>query len=230
MKKKGFIKLLINILTKPGITDLVNEEGAVGFGVYIMVVLYLAQCDDSEGAFTNGQLYALAVMSKKSRAYVKHIICDYGLFEIEGRRFHELILTQYSHARKDMYAGEDVDIDKEKENIEKVSACVCLNDTQPEEMAAPTPIGPSAYESVDRKGCRHGGHGELVPWWAPPQTDVYRVWSLLQEQWIPLSQYDKKAELMRRNNMQPDDFMMKTAWEKLDESEHNRIQDYARRK
>ena len=130
MKKRGFIKLLINILTKPGITDLVNEEGAVGFGVYIMVVLYLAQCDDSEGMYTNGQMSALSHMTKKSRAYVKHIICDYGLFEIEGRRFHELIITQYSHARRDMYAGEEVDVDKEKENKEKASACVCLDDTQ----------------------------------------------------------------------------------------------------
>ena len=214
--------MLINILTKPGITDLVNEEGAVGFGVYIMVVLYLAQCDDSEGALTNGQLYALAVQSKKSRAYVKHIICDYGLFEIEGRRFHELIINQYSHARKDMYAGEDVDVDKEKENKEKSSACVFLNDTQPL-------VGPSAYESVDRDGMRHGGHSELVPWWAPPQTDVYAVWSVLEEQWVPLSRYDAKAERQRRNEMRPDDFMMKTAWEKLDETEHKRIQDYARR-
>jgi hypothetical protein len=29
--------------------------------------------------------------------------------------------------------------------------------------------------------------------------------------------------------MQPQDFMMKTAWELLPEDEHNRIQDYAKR-
>jgi hypothetical protein len=28
-------------------------------------------------------------------------------------------MTQYSHARKDMYAGEDIEIDIEKENKEK---------------------------------------------------------------------------------------------------------------
>ena len=94
MKKRGFIKLLVNILTKPGITDLVNEEGAVGFGVYIMIVLYLSQCDDCEGALTNGQLQILADQARKSRAYVRHIIEDYGLFEIEGRRFHESIINQ----------------------------------------------------------------------------------------------------------------------------------------
>ena len=221
--------MLINILTKPGITDLVNEEGAVGFGVYIMVVLYLAQCDDSEGMYTNGQMSALSHMTKKSRAYVKHIICDYGLFEIEGRRFHELIMTQYSHARKDRNAGEDVDVDKEKENKEKADVRVSA-DTHTAEEEEATPIGPSAYESVDRDGMRHGGHDELVPWWAPPQTDVYAVWSMLEDRWVALSRYDAKAERQRRNEMQPEDFMMKTAWEKLDETEHNRIQDYAKRR
>ena len=93
----------------PGITDLVNEEGAL----------------------TNGQLQILADQARKSRAYVRHIVEDYGLFEIERLRFHELIMTQYSHARKDMYSGEDVEIDKGKENKEKSSACVCMNYTHP---------------------------------------------------------------------------------------------------
>ena len=84
---------------------------------------------------------------------------------------------------------------------------------------------------VDKgKIVQHGGHDELVPWWAPPQTDVYAVWSMLEERWVALSHYDAKAERQRRNEMQPEDFMMKTAWEKLDETEHNRIQDYAKRR
>ena len=90
-------------------------------------------------------------------------------------------------------------------------------------------IGPSAYESVDRDGLRHAKGGELVPWWAPPQTDVYARWSMLKQRWIPLGDYDAKAEQEQRNDMPPEDFMMKTAWEKLDETEHNRIQDDARR-
>ena len=216
MKKRGFIKLLVNILTKPGITDLVNEEGAVGFGVYIMVVLYLSQCDDCEGALTNGQLYALAVMSKKSRTYVRHIICDYGLFEIEGRRFHESIINQYSPARKDRYAGEDVDVDIEKEKIEKGTK-------------VPDMIGPSAYETVTRAGLRQGAHGEPVPWWAPPQCDVYKVWSLKADAWVPPNDIDTKAEHQRHRDMKPQDFMMKTAWEVLTEQEQARIQDNAKR-
>ena len=228
MKNKGFIKLYRSTLSKPEMTDLVAEQGAVGFGVYLMIVLYLAQCDDFEGSFTNRQLQILADQARKSRAYIRHIIEDYGLFVIEGKRFHESFMNQYSPARKDRYAGEEIEIDKEKENKEKSQACVSLNDTQPE--VNNSPIGPSAYESVDSDGKRHGSHGELVPWWAPPQTDVYRAWSMLEEGWVPLGSYDAKAETNRRSEMQPEDFMMKTAWEKLDESEHNRIQDYARRK
>lgn len=180
MKKKGFIKLLINILTKPGITDLVNEEGAVGFGVYIMVVLYLAQCDDSEGAFTNGQLYTLAVMSKKSRAYIRHIICDYGLFEIEGRRFHELIINQYSHARSNMYAGEDVDEDKEKEKKKK---CVRRDGTH------------SEFETV-RAGRRYASHGQPLPGDAPPQRHRNHMYSYLRHDWVPAEEFDKDAEMI----------------------------------
>ena len=89
MKNKGFVKLYRSMLSKPEMTDLVNEQGAVGFGVYMMIVLYLAQCDDFEGAYTNGQLQILADQARKSRAYIRHIIEDYGRYVIEGRRCHE---------------------------------------------------------------------------------------------------------------------------------------------
>ena len=216
MKNKGFIKLYRSMLSKPEMTDLVNEQGAVGFGVYMMIVLYLSQCDDFEGAYTNGQLQILADQARKSRAYIRHIIEDYGLFVIEGKRFHESFMTQYSHARKDMYAGEDIEIDKEKENKEKGAK-------------VPDMIGPSAYERVTRAGLRQGGHGEPVPWWAPPQHDVYTVWSLVAEAWVAPSQIDSQAERDKHQTMQPQDFMMKTAWEVLSEDEHNKIQDYAKR-
>jgi len=149
MKNKGFIKLYRSMLSKPEMTDLVAEQGAAGFGVYMMALLYLAQCDDFEGMFTNGQLSAFAAQAKKPRSFVRKIICDYGLFEIAGNRFKiatksatslNEIATKSSHspARKDMYARDKEEIDKEKENKEKVSACVCLNDTQPErERATP---------------------------------------------------------------------------------------------
>ena len=216
MKNRGFIKLYRSVLSKPEMTDLVNEQGAVGFGVYMMIVLYLSQCDDFEGAYTNGQLQSLADQARKSRAYIRHIIEDYGLFKIEGKRFHESFMNQYSHARTNRYAREEIEIDKEKENKEKGTK-------------VPDRIGPSAYEMVTCAGLRQGGHGEPVPWWAPPQRDVYMVWSLVADAWVPPSQIDAKAERRRHDEMQPADFMMKTAWEVLTEEEQTRIQDDAKR-
>ena len=87
MKNKAFIKLYRNVLTKPEMTDLVAQHGAEGFGVYVMLMVYLAQCDDFEGAFTNGLLTQIAVQAHKSRKFVRHIACDFHLFEITGNRF-----------------------------------------------------------------------------------------------------------------------------------------------
>ena len=216
MRNKGFVKLYRNMLSKAEVADLVNEEGAVGFGVCMMVVLYLSQCDDYEGAYTNGQLQILADQARKSRAYVRHIIEDFGLFRIKGKRFHDLFMNEYSHARKDRYAGEDKDIDIEKEKKEKGTKVT-------------DKIGPSALERVDARGCRHGSHGELVPWWAPPQVDVYKRWSLVANCWVPLSQIDREAEKQQQQTMPQEDFLLKTAWEKTPESEHYKIQDDAKR-
>ena len=215
------------MLSKPEMTDLVNEQGAVGFGVYMMAVLYLSQCDDYEGMFTNGQLRAFAAQAKTTRRNVRHIIEDYGLFEINGNRFKiateseenlDKVATKssHSHARKDRNAREEIEIDIEKENKEKGTK-------------VPDMIGPSAYEMVTRAGLRQGGHGEPVPWWAPPQRDVYMVWSLVSDSWVPPSQIDAKAERQRHDEMQPADFMMKTAWEVLTENEQAKIQDDAKR-
>ena len=84
-------------------------------------------------------------------------------------------------------------------------------------------------ERVDARGCRHGSHGELVPWWAPPQVDVYKRWSLVANCWVPLSQIDREAEKQQQQTMPQEDFLLKTAWEKTPESEHYKIQDDAKR-
>ena len=245
-----------NLLSQPEIMNLINEEGWAGVGIYVGVNLYLSHCEGGWGAYTSRQLSAIAVNGKKHRGDVTRVIENYGLFVIEGSRFtshwmlcqHGVDEEKLRHTRAHKTRAGEIEKDIEKDNKEKGSACVCHKDTQPESVIRPPlapparlcrlasprtqegKIGPSAYESVDLDGMRHGGHGELVPWWAPPQTDVYAVWSMLEERWVPLGEYDTKAELKRRNEMTPEDFMMKTAWEKLDETEHNRIQDYAKRR
>ena len=179
MKNRGFVKLYRNMLSKPEMTDLVNEQGAVGFGVYLMIVLYLAQCDDFEGSYTNGQLQILADQARKSRAYVRHIIEDYGLFVIEGKRFHESFINQYSHARKDMYAGEDIEIDIEKEN----KKCVRHKGTH------------SEFE-ITRAGRRYASHGQPLPADAPPQRRRNDMYSYLRHDWVPADEFDKDAEMI----------------------------------
>ena len=227
MTNKGFIKLYRNVLTKPEMTDLVAEQGAAGLGVYIMVMLYLSQCDDYEGAFTNGQLSAFAAQARKPRSFVRQIICGYHLFEIQGKRFKVAsksplnlneISTKSSHspARNNRYAGEEIEIDIEKENKEKGGKVSDM-------------IGPSAYEMVDRAGLRHGHRGELVPWWASPQTDIRCVWSLCGNCWTTPDSINSKAERQQRQQMTDQDFMMKTAWEILGEDEQCSIQDHGRR-
>jgi len=250
IKNKGFIKLYRSVLSKPEVADLVAEQGAAGFGTYMIILLYLAQCDDFEGAFTNSQLSALAARARKSRDYVRKIICDFGLFVVEGKRFHDSFRNEYSPARTNRYAGEEIDIDKEKENKEKAArGCVSADTPTADEKATPdapsakaaatadgateatadATIGPSAYEHVDRKGLRHGSQGEKVPWWAPPQVNVRYRWSTVSNCWMPPGEIDLQAERRRRARMPPEDFMMKTAYEKLNENEHHRIQDHASR-
>jgi hypothetical protein len=167
------------MLSKPEMTDLVAEQGAVGFGVYLMIILYLSQCDDFEGAYTNGQLQMIADQARKSRKYVKHIIEDYGLFEIDGRRFHESIINQYSHAQRNMNAREDVDVDIEKDN----KKCVRRKGTH------------SEFEIV-REGRRYASHGQPLPADAPPQHRRNDMYSYLRHDWVPVDEFDKDAEMI----------------------------------
>ena len=234
--EEGFIMLRRNLLSQPEIMNLINEEGWAGVGIYVAVNLYLSHCEGGWGAYTGRQLSAIAVNGKKHRGDVTRVIENYGLFVIEGSRFtshwmlcqHGVDEEKLRHTRAYKTRAGEIEKDIEKENKEKADVRVSA-DTHSAEEKQTTPVGPSAYESVDRDGLRHAKGGELVPWWAPPQTDVYARWSMLKQRWIPLGDYDAKAEQERRNDMTPEDFMMKTAWEKLDETEHNRILDDARR-
>ena len=189
MKNKGFIKLYRSMLSKPEMTDLVNEQGAVGFGVYMMIVLYLSQCDDFEGAYTNGQLQSLADQARKSRAYIRHIIEDYGLFKIEGKRFHESFMNQYSHARTNRYAREEIEIDIEKEKKEK---CVRRKGTH------------SEFETL-RAGRRYASHGQPLPADAPPQRRRNDMYSYIRHDWVPAEEFEKSAEMIVFHQLFNDD-------------------------
>ena len=164
-----------------------------------------------------------------SRDSLERIIDDYGLFITKDSRFTSLwIQRQFTKGASKMQrhcatpahssymCAEEIEIEIEKENKEKGGK---VSDV----------IGPSAYEMVDRAGLRHGHHGELVPWWASPQTDIRSVWSLCGDCWTTPDSIDPKAERQQQQEMNGQDFMMKTAWETLSEDEQSRIQDYGRR-
>jgi hypothetical protein len=90
-------------------------------------------------------------------------------------------------------------------------------------------IGPSAYETIDLEGVRHDSHGNTVPWWAPPQTDVYSGWSVVSDRWVPLDELDRQTEHDRRKSMPSENFMMRSAYTQLNQSQQQYIQDEARR-
>ncbi|SHK88883.1 hypothetical protein [Xylanibacter ruminicola] len=228
------IKLELWFLDSAELCRLEKDEPLRGLGALVRVFAYLRRQHNAIG--NKDSLSKVVSECKCDEEWLWRIITDYGLFVMSedgsfyspyqrqtlGMTAHPDDKSLRTHRRRRAPYSEDSKDSKNRENKDTASACVCLKDTQPH-------IGPSAYESVDRDGKRHGGHNELVPWWAPPQTDVYAMWSVIEERWVPLSHYSTKAECLQRSNMQPEDFMMKTAWEKLEESEHNRIQDDARR-
>ena len=94
MKSKAFIKLQRELLSQPQVVDLLAEEGAAGLGIYVTLNLYLAHCEGGWGIYTGRQLSSLAIQLKKHRSDVNRVICNYGLFVIEGSRFTSLWMQQ----------------------------------------------------------------------------------------------------------------------------------------
>ena len=227
----GFLKLQRNLLSMPGIADMYSVEGATGLGLYVSINLYLSHCEGGWGVYTGTQMTVLAVEGHRRRTEVKRVINDYGLFVVDDKekRFTSHWMQQQFNkgarklrqscgtpARTYNPRAEEIELEIEKENKEKGGK-------------VPDVIGPSAYELIDRAGLRHGHRGETVPWWAPPQTDIRSVWSIVGNCWMPINDIDVKAEQQQRKQMANEDFMMKTAWETLSEDEQQRIQDYGKR-
>ena len=141
--EEGYLQLRRNLLSQPEIVILLAEEGWSGVGLYVGINLYLSHCEAGWGAYTGRQLSALAIQGKKHRSDVSRIITNYGLFKIDGSRFtSHWIQRQCSvdadkmrrscatPARTSYTRAEEIDIEIGKENKEKPSACVCLDDTQ----------------------------------------------------------------------------------------------------
>jgi len=230
----GFIKLPRHLLTLPEFEEMYEKESVYGGWFYIIINLELCNASSHWLQLSGKLLDRFAKEIHKSRTYVKHLITDYpDLFIVEGDHFTSHWMVKQFNMEDEpcmeqndatpartyiKYAGDiDIGIDKEKKENKEMG------------LKVSDYIGPSAYEKVDIDGCRHGNHGELVPWWAAPQTDVYSVWSVVANNWVAQSDVDQKAEKQKRQEMKPEDFKMATAYETLAESDYNRIIDNAKR-
>jgi hypothetical protein len=219
----------------PEMDALIEHEGAIAAqGAMLQLFRYLRLCHNAIG--NRRSLSKIARDSNCSEEWLWHIVTSYGLFIVEDDEsffspylsglLHATSKSSSSrmgkHARKRAHAPYNEDNhhketnDDKKENKEKGGKVSDM-------------IGPSAYEMVDRAGLRHGHRGELVPWWASPQTDIRCVWSLCGNCWTTPDSINSKAERQQRQQMTDQDFMMKTAWEILGEDEQCSIQDHGRR-
>ena len=192
MKSRGFIKLQRELLMQPEVADLLAEEGAAGLGLFVAVNLYLAHCEGGWGVYNGRQLSALAVQLKKHRSDVKRVICDYGLFVVEGTRFtSHWMLQLFGNDASKMLQGcstpactyipraEDIDKDIEKDNRK----CVRRKGTH------------SEFETT-RAGRRYASHGQPLPADAPPQRRRNDMYSYLRHDWVPVEEFDKDAEMI----------------------------------
>ena len=241
MKRGAFspyLKCRLDLYNSPDIQQLRHDKAAEGFGCLMVIALDLSR--NSDGIGTWDMIGGYAQICRKSKFYIMSIIKDYGRLDCNDAIFvckivsRSFAIESSVDSQNDASDGctistrtrradvsartaqKDNDNHKEKENKEKGGKVSDM-------------IGPSAYETVDRAGLRHGHRGELVPWWASPQTDIRCVWSLCADCWTTPDSIDPKAEQQQRQQMTDQDFMMKTAWETLSEDEQQNIQDHGRR-
>ena len=199
-----------DLLSQPAVADMYAEEGATGLGLYVALNLYLSHCEGGWGTLTGKKLTAIAVEGHRHRSDVMRIITVYNLFivDADNKRFTSLWMQQqFGKGASKMRQS-------------------CATPAHTYQMRAE-----EIELEIEKENKEKGGssQGETVPWWAPPQTDIRSVWSIVGNCWMPINDIDVKAEQQQRKQMANEDFMMKTAWEKLSEDEQQRIQDYGKR-
>src|SRR5574344_2118796 len=114
----GYIKLRKNLLASKTTRQLYYKEGATGLGVYIILILHLAACEDCIGAYNVDNLAILAVMAKKRAHYINHIITDFGLFDIVDDQFTSRTLQQSMNIKNSLSEALDEQEEDEEEESE----------------------------------------------------------------------------------------------------------------
>ena len=122
-KLSPYVKLRRNLFNSNETAELMAEEGATGAGAFVLIMMYLAGCEDTVGSLHC--LPVLAAKCHKSKAFVLHVIRDYGLFTVAGNSFYSASLCEnlnielsigsdgpadnYPHTGSDGPAGNDED-------------------------------------------------------------------------------------------------------------------------
>jgi hypothetical protein len=91
-KISPYVKLRRNLFNSNETAELMAEEGATGAGAFVLIMMYLAGCEDTVGSLHC--LPVLAAKCHKSKAFVLHIIRDYGLFTVVGNCFYSASLCE----------------------------------------------------------------------------------------------------------------------------------------
>jgi hypothetical protein len=92
-KNLVWYKFFANTFEKVELQQLMGEEGATGAGTFMIINEYLFNCDNAVGSLN--VLSRLAIKCHKSKAYLQHVLRDYGLYEIRNNRFECLLLNKY---------------------------------------------------------------------------------------------------------------------------------------
>lgn len=88
-----YFPLEANMMSSDEICNLLREQGIKGFGVYMALLLELRKRDDHRS--TLGALEVLAYTCRINKPYLRKIITDYNLFQVEGEGDSACISSPY---------------------------------------------------------------------------------------------------------------------------------------
>lgn len=94
MKKRiePYVKVRKNLFRTKELSQLIAEEGSEGVGAYMIITFHAAECPDGICPFN--QLRSIATVCRKNQKYLKHVICDYNLFNVREDCFQSKLLCQ----------------------------------------------------------------------------------------------------------------------------------------
>ncbi len=192
-KNVGYIKIRKNLLYMPEMAGIQERYGFEGLGAYMAVLLYLSNCNNCIGTFDKSTLHMIGAFGSKSTKFMKSIIKDFNLFDINGKTFTSKLLRISYGINKNAHSASAQDIDKDTSSNEEDN----ITDAQEAETGS-VPPRRSLYEKLDEKGRRLTLDGKIIPKDAAPAPNSLAVWSFVRRRWIDLARDDYDIEAERK--------------------------------